>query len=197
MKKIFNYINYYYINLISNLFLTAIFEKQLLFINYFFFRMWIFQCGSAGFNESLTAFLYFVYKLKHVDTSCIGRKRQKGNGDDSAMWTIRRRRLTGPAMFTIAHVLGVLHIEDYNELSFLMLAICPTLLLLSLSLFPLSASSSSPYTCLLYVQGFPLIFFDSSSRVRLPADQTRRLGSSLFIFPPALPSRGSPPLLWS
>lgn len=55
-------------------------------------------------------------------------------------------------MFTIAHVLGVLHIEDYNELSFLMLAICPTS---ASSLFP-SVSLTSPYTCLLYVQGILL-----------------------------------------
>lgn len=76
-------------------------------------------------------------------TSCIGRKRQKGYGDDSTKWTIRRRRLTGFAMFTIAHVLRVLHIEDYNELSFLMLAICPTLLHISLSLsFSLCLSPS-------------------------------------------------------
>lgn len=120
----------------------------------------------------------------NTGTSCIGRKRQKGDGDDGTKWTIRRRWLTGLAMFTIAHVLGVLHIEDYNELSFLMLAICLTF---ASSLFP-SVPLTSPYTCLLYVQGFPLIFFDSSSLVRLPpADQTRWPGSSLFISPPPLP----------
>lgn len=55
---------------------------------------------------------------------------------------------------------------------------------ISLSLFfsaPLFVSPSSSYASLLYVQGLPLIFFNSSSHVRLPsADQTRWLGSSLL-----------------